>query len=286
MMTNPQSVSVNLIIDREKGQTDVSIGTSLALESAFNIHPEIRHANIPIKNYDLIYINLSTVFRNIYASLTSEHQNMVSVNDYVDALLSEVNLIDGQVQDITNGSVKTVYYFNDIYKSLIKRYKYAIIKKPTTDRQLIYQSTHDEVLSLTLPLLDGLDVRLFDHDLNGQGRCLLLTHYTTDLLSKYNFDILDLLESHTGKIKPSRQWGSKLGIKDDTMPFNRFTLQLFGDGSTLFSAQPMRFRKPVIELANKDRWSAVTTMSRIKQSLTKINDKDIRDQLLKLTLVI
>lgn len=276
--------SEKLISEREVGQIEVSIGTSLALESAFNIHPDIKHKSPPIKNYDLLYINLSTLFRNLHASLTSENQNMVSVNDYVDVLLSEANVIDGQVQDKTNSSVKVVFYFNDIYPTLERKYRYASIKKPTTDRQLIYQQTHDEVLQRTIPLLDGLEVKFFNHDLKDNGRCLIMTHYSVDLLSKYGFDKLDLLESHTGRIKPPSEWGSKLGIKDDTIPFNHFTLQLFGDGSTLFSAQPIKFRRAVIDIAKRDRWSAITTMAKIKQSLNKIDDRSIRDHLQLLTI--
>lgn len=278
------SKSETIILDREVGQIDVSIGTSLALESAFNIHPEIKHNTPPIKNYDLLYVNLSTLFRNIYASLTSDNQNMVSVNDYVDVMLSEMNVIDGKVQDQTNSSVRVVFYFNDIYPTLKRRYRYAAVKIPTTDRQVIYQTTHDEVIKKTIPLIDDLNIKFFTHDIKDNGRCLILTHYSTDLLSRYGFDKLDLLESHTGKIKLPAQWGSKLSVRDDTMPFNHFTLQVFGDGSTLFSAQPIKYRRVVSEIAKKDKWSAITTMAKIKQSLNKIDDRHIRDHLQLLTL--
>ncbi len=275
--------SERILMDRELGELNISIGTSLAIEGAFGVHPEAPVTPPPIMKYSYLWINVSTLFRNVFASLTSDDQDYVIPEDIADAIISEMSIIDGAVQDKTNSQTKCVFYINDIRAGLDRKYPKATIKIPTTPRQVTYQNLHDTVCMLVSERNYDIDLRIFKRAIEGQGSILILTHYSIDLLCRYNFDQMTLLESHTGKIKPPALWGSKLGVKDETLPFNIFMVQLFGDGSTLFMAKPIKYRRPVLELAKQDRWSPITTIARIKQSLDKLNDVDIKTFLIELT---
>ena len=56
------------------------------------------------------------------------------------------------------------------------------------------------------------------------------------------------------------------------MPFNAMTLQIFGDGEN-FAAYPRKLKLELIELAKKNKWSPITTNSKVESDLNKMTDK-------------
>ena len=273
--------SEDILAHREQGQLHVSIGTSLALEGALGIYPEHEVSPAPLLEYNQLWINLATMFRNLFGSLTAVDQDQVTAKDLTIALASEIPIVEAVVAEAAGRKVHVVFYVNDM-KDVGKWFPNASIKKPTTNKQRIYQAIRDDVLKQLPSYLDDGDFRLFHGKIQGEGRTLILTHSAIDLLSYPSFDSLVLLESHTGKIKPRNQWGSKLGCKDETLPLNTFTLQVFGDGSLYLSPLSIKYRRAVLGLAKHDRWSPVTTKEKIRVGLATVKDAEIRKRLLDL----
>lgn len=273
--------SEDILAEREMGQYPISIGTSLALEGANGVYPDREESPPPLLKYNRLWINVDTLFRNLFGSFTAENQDRVVAKDLAIALASEFSPIDGVVQETAGQKVKVTFYQNQ-YSRLPAWFPNANLKKPTTPKQRVFAALRADALRQLPTYLDEVDLRYLDGPINGDGRALILTHSVLDLLSAARFDDLTLLESHTGKIKPRSQWGTKLGVKDETIPFNAFTLQAFGDGSTLFSPLSIKYRRAILEVAKNDRWVTVTTPAKIRMGLNTIVDPDIRQYLLDL----
>jgi hypothetical protein len=93
------------------------------------------------------------------------------------------------------------------------------------------------------------------------------------------------LESHTGAIKNPAEWNTKLtgGAKElSNIPFNRFTLQLFGDNGHMFLSGPLRLREIVLGIAKRDHWTSVTTSERVSFGIRNIPNDIDRGSLMKL----
>ena len=130
-----------------------------------------------------------------------------------------------------------------------------------------------------------MDIRTYRYELTGQHpEAFIVTHLPVDLLSRYNFKKLELVESHTGAIKAFPHWHSKLtgGKELVNIPFNAFSLQVFGDNGNLFTPLLPSLRKEVLRLAQEDRWVAITTDDKIRMSLRKVTDPTSRAILMSL----
>jgi hypothetical protein len=271
--------SEDALAERELGQFPVSIGTSLALEGAGGIYPdETPVTPPPLVNYNQLWVNVATLFRNLFNSLSAADQERVTVEDLTIALASEFSPIDAAVAELVGRKVQVVFYRNALSR-MARWFPKANHKIPTTPKQRIYAGLMEQTLEALPTYLEEVDYRGFDGPLDGSGRTLILTHSAVDLLSSARFDSLTLLESHTGKLKERSQWGTKLGVKDATMPFNAFTLQVFGDGATHFSPMSIKHRRAIQEIAKRDRWTAVTTMAKIRVGVHAIKDPDVRETL-------
>ena len=97
---------------------------------------------------------------------------------------------------------------------------------------------------------------------------IIMTHMAYDLLSYSNFTKLDLLESHTGVLKPKHMWYTKYqsGKELTMMPFYKPLLKIFGDSQT-YKPMDIRLRRSIIELAIEKHWTPVTTIAKVKSDL-------------------
>ena len=97
---------------------------------------------------------------------------------------------------------------------------------------------------------------------NGRSNALIITHIPYDLLSYVNFNRLDLLESHTGKLKPKHLWNTKyypVGDRSmDILPFTRKLLMVFGD-KVLIHPSEYKLRSLVLDIAENRKWNPATT---------------------------
>lgn len=274
-------MSEDVLFNREMGQVQLSIATSLALEGAFGIFPDREEKPPPILKYTRLWVNVSTMFRNLFTSLTSDEQARVTAKEIAPILASEMSILEGEVMNVTGRKLKVTFFYNDL-SNLAKTMPHANVKIPTTDKQRIYSAIHNDAIRSMADMLDEVDYRIFAGKISGDGNALMITHSPVDLLSFNRFDELTLLESHTGKLKKRAVWGSKLGIKDETMPFNEFTMTVFGDQSTHLSPLPIKYRRVITELAKKNRWTPLTTLPKIRMDLATVKDVQLKEHLFKI----
>jgi len=268
---------------RTTGQYPLSIATSLALESLYGIYPDRPVHPPPALKYAELWINVRTLFRNLLGSMERGAEAAIGENQMADGLYEEMEMIESIVRE-KSPYLKVVFYAPE-YRSLASRYPNANLRYDTTDKQQQYRILMDNSIRA---LLGGLEdkgrVRVFDLDLIPlqPAKTVMLTHYAFDLLSSPNFGDLDLLESHTGAIKTKDQWYTKFSNGKDlsAIPFRASMLQIFGD-SELFRPASSLVRKTVIELSEKYRWSNVTTLERIRLSVSLIPDLKLKAEIQK-----
>lgn len=263
-----------LIEERVKGQFPISIATSLAIEGLLGMHPE---APIPVRphwlNYDTLFVNVRTVYRNLYGLFKAEQADALKASEIAPFILEEMEIIKNVVRQHSEGNMDVIFY-SCSYENLSGIYKHGQFKEADTVKQKMYSAKESAVLDECYKKLGGKNnetFKLFDVTIVGDfKRTLLFSHYPVDLLNIKNVKSLALLESHTGLVKGKNEWYTKLknGKDHPRIPFDKMTIQLFGDSGGLFKPYPRRHREKMIELSNKYQWSQITTKERILQCVT------------------
>lgn len=271
----------NVLDDRELGQTGISVGTSLALEGALGIYPDRVISKAPILKYDGLWINVSTLIRNMFNSLTKEMKSAVLPEDLIVEVSNEMMLIHSALSGSVKKDFKVVYYVNDM-SQISKYFPISSLKTPNTKNQQIYNAIHDLTLKEVLSRYrDEYNIQTYNVKIRGEGSALILTHSPIDLLSYVNFKSLVLLESHTGHLKKKAEWHTKLGVQDINLPLNVFTISVFGDHGTHIVPMSIKYKRAVLKLASSDHWTPITTMAKIRAGVKSIKENDIRDALLE-----
>lgn len=251
---------------RETGALPISVGTSLAIEALQQPHQP---------GYDYLWINLRTLYRNLIGAVTTQTRDAASPEMVAEVLLDEIQHIYTAVQGISQGKITPQFYTSEP-QFLASVMPEAIIRSPQTDLQKLNAFLADTAIGIMRQKMGKDTVMRFTPVLAGTGRTLLLTHYATDLLGHRNFKELLLLESNTGKIKRYADFNTKLtdGSKILTnMPFNGFTLSVFGDNNVVLRQMPAKIRQAVIGIADKYRWTPITTRDKIRFGIESISDE-------------
>lgn len=269
--------------NREKGRVPISIGTSLALEAGFGVYPDRPETPPPFTRAAQLWINLRTIVRNLLACLPTDLKDTVLPDDLWEFAQEELSII---LAAMAKDAPKTrvVFYVSD-YTRMQQRFPGGLLKVPSTPKQILQQKIEDATLRLMLQKNLEHHVEFFDFDIQGQfPASFILTHLPVDLLARYRFDRLELLESHTGKIKGPGAWNSKLtnGKELGNIPFNSFTLQLFGDNGNMFSPHSISLRRAVLQAAAQANWTNVTGMEKIHDTVKKIQNDAQRSELVKM----
>lgn len=272
------------IAEREVGQYPLSVATSLALEGATGIHPEIPIRKAPLLDYGEFWVNLRTLFRNFMGALHKEAAGGVTPLQIDEAIRDEMEQIKRIVHDVSNSRCKVVFYVSN-YANMQQKYPHAKLRGERTDKQMEYMELKRQTLQSLLKNLEqqgGEDIRVFALKLfpQQQAKTLIFTHFAYDLLSYKAFSSLDLVESMTGAIKKRAQWYTKYqgGRELSMIPFREDFLQVFGDARTFFPMN-IRIKKAVIELAQKYNWTQVTTSDKIRQNIGYLKDPEIQNLL-------
>lgn len=272
---------MNSQADRAVGKFPLSIATSLAIESACNIHDEVKHASVPVLHYKQIWINMRTLFRNYMGSLTTNGAALVLPAQIAQDLYHEMGAILQAIGEASRGTCQVVFYVSD-YNG-VERYRYAVPWMDNTDKQRVYTQLQKAAIEMLLKEQKDFEIRTFALKLTGRDtqsnpKSLILTHYAFDLLSAKAFAELVLLESHTGNLKDKTLWYTKYmnGKTLPVMPFREDFIQIFGDSET-FRPADAKLRKEIIELAKKYHWNATTTSERIRFCVNQMTHHYARD---------
>lgn len=278
---NAQKIAID---NREKGQFPISIGTSLALEAGAGSYPDRPEHPAPFTRVKQLWINLRTLVRNLNSCLPTDVKDTLLPDDLWEFVLEEMAIIPAAVTNVSQGNTQVVFYASD-YKNMQRRFPGALLRQPRTAKQIMQHSVEETTLKMALAKNQDFDVKLFDMEIEGQyPASFILTHLPVDLLARYRFERLELLESHTGSIKGPAAWNTKLtnGRELTHVPFNRFTLQLFGDNGNMFAPHPLTLRREVMALAHRWSWTNVTTLDKIRDTLRHMDNDVHRKTLLSL----
>lgn len=267
---------------RTMGSYPISIGTALALES-INMGPnqpydqarEIPN-HVKLSGYAEFWVNLLTLFRNIVGAVPTEDFYKLTAKDVADVLMHEVELIAEIIQQESGGKTQPVFY-SSAYAGMMKRYKHALLRSDHTGRQKHYTELMvDSINEFYRQQGKSPFQRHFTCDIEAKGKplALILTNYAYDLVNYPEFAVLDLLESHTGVLKPRSLWYTKYHSGKNLMriPFNRGFLQVFGDSNT-FSPHAKILRDAVMALAERYQWNHTTTRDRIMMGINQLSSQ-------------
>lgn len=275
------SPKITHVLNREKGQFPMSIATSLAFESLLNIHPDTKHDRPQLHRFDTIWINIRTLFRNMYTSMARLTADTLEYQDLAHGLLDDIE----QINDFAREYNKPVFYYLSHYNNFDTKYKFAKLRLANTVIQKVYMTKMSQVFTYLFKnkiLIDTKEgngnifvyndiIRPTNHPSVG-----MITHYCYDLLDSYSFSKLVLLETHTGRLKEKEQWYTKYYNSSELppLPFRLDLLQIFGD-KEMFSPAPKNIRDIFLKAAKQYEWTPMTTSSRIIQSLEALNYYDV-----------
>src|SRR5690606_20358874 len=157
-------------------------------------------------------------------------------------------------------------------------------KNATTENQKFVQALEGNTFKEFQQLQPDADLRVFDMDFEqDQRKVLIITHFPVDLLNRYKFSRLVLLETHTGAMKPHTLWYTKLynGKELNMIPFDRMTVQVFGDGN-LFTPALIKLRRHILDLAKRYKWTSVTTKDMVLRHVSNEHDPVLEGYIRKL----
>lgn len=280
------------LLQRKLGNLPVSLGTSNALNGVFGTtlpsHEQPLTKDPPYREYSTLAINLRTIVRNIDSSVNSQYVAMLTPSTLTRLVIEEINIITELVDVNTNGAIKVVYYAG-MYPNAKQQFPKAAIKTITAPKKLEalqrelaffeYLREGDGLTYATANLrtsvLDVYDNKPSDELFDKMfGKTLFLTHLPLDLLMSSTRRYA-LLESHTGRIKNIPQLYTKLQTKEERIPFNIVTIQVFGDTGEMFAPMSKSIRDKVIDLANTHHWHSMTGREKILADIRTNPDAEL-----------
>lgn len=245
------------------------LGQHLAISVATAIPLERHFTNAEFKaDTDALWLNVATLWRNFKGSYATEQVWTRTLETFIEEVENILGLLAGEV-------ACHLYYCHP--DALYSAFPNADVKAPSTPKQIEEEQAESVALARLFQedsiTIHRCKVLLPEHN----HRAMIITHRAVDLLSRYRFRDLLLVESHTGRILPARQWGGKLTGKrefnEKHLPFNALTLAIVGDKSTNFKSNVAYSRK-LKSVAEQKHWHGLTTMDKIKKDLHSLYPSD------------
>lgn len=272
----------DIFATRTVGETKLSIGTHLALETFFHnkmleVYDKDREfEKLDPNKYTHHVFNIYTIIRNILHSITETNvkEQVLLHSDFIPTLKTEIDIISKMYK--STKCTPVLFYPN--YDKIYKNYN----KGKETGDTAVYRE-HMMIKSV----LKKLDARETIHSVNdGKGhtipslgrkeevKVVITTNIPVDL---FNFKCkLDLLESHTGKLKTPSMFNSKyhtVGKLDlSHLPWVEELVYLLGEDNIVLPTK-LGTRRRVIELSKEYNWTPLTTREKVVSNLKR--DKDL-----------
>lgn len=249
-----------LMASRELGALPISVGTSIAFES---------FEEKGFGRLRKIYVNLHTLLRNLHGACGSEWRDTIPFEFFARTLLEELQHIETYMRGV-DATVGLVVYVPS-YETLGKAFPRAVVKEVKTPKQKLYSDLTSRVLGSFIKE-KPFPIQTTQHHIpNCEPGCGVISHHVVDLLSARADTVL--IESHSGKHKRSAEWNTKLTGDGNSprIPFNRLTLQVFGDGVD-FGSNTYVMKKVLLQIANERSWTTATTDDRVGWSIRQHRD--------------
>lgn len=286
---NTEAGDGSSFMNRNTSSFPISIGTSLALESIFlpRTTPYDSTRRIPneilLSEYDEIWFNVSTLFRNLRGSVVSNVIKQTDYKEMTDWLIVDMaNIMDLFLRE--GKGMCRVYFYTSNYKALKSKYsgsKVVAFREKVTAIQKFDAKLESDTTKELLKRYPK-DIVQFDSKIIPGGvssRALIMTHIPYDLCSYNKFAKLDLLESHTGILKTKRDWASKFNVYETErqlwLPFLEKILLIFGDPYLIKPMLP-GIRGEVIRIGRISKWTPMTTLDKVNMDLRQITEDMVR----------
>lgn len=275
-------MNLKILSTRAKGEFPLSIGTSIALESFFGlVKDDEKPKDVPpYKKYDCLSINLSTLVRNMINSVKSNELKELTRNDFAIVLRNEIDIIVQLFEQFAGNRTIVNFYYNH-YHGVDKILKGGLFKTKMTDNQMLIQLLERDVPRLIS--FSGIDA--FEETnlmiTHGRRNNLLFTHNPLDLIFN-SLSSIALLESHTGKVKLPAQFNSKLKSAPDIIPFNKITLQVYGDKAGNILPMPSKVRTLFSEEAKNLGINSAMDLKRFVSRMRESKVSEIKSLVSKL----
>lgn len=275
-------------IERDLGDIPISIGTSLAFQGLLGTHPNPPTIPPAAKRIERIMVNLRTIVRNFWSSIPTGETKRLTSTYAIEEIYKDISVIRNVIPEMFRGKVDVVFYYSR-HDELKWRFPKASFREPKTEKQILEHSfieKYTEAIVAHLIDEDPMSVMMIRKEPLLYNKVVaLLTHYPHELLWRSQFEILHLLESHTGKAKGYDLWYSKLKLPKGTppVPFNEFTLQFFGDGTMFDAAADNKMKKELITIIESRKWSILTTRDKIVSNIRDFGSKELFDMYYDLT---
>ncbi len=266
------------LVSRTTSAFPLSIGTSLAFESIFEgtYSPYDVDRVIPnkvdITDYNYFFINISTLVRNVLGAVSKSSYLSTEPYGVAEVLRNEIDIINSIMENDAGGRCKVVYYNNTYSKIKHTKNPLILLRKDNTAAQQIFTDKVDK--SIHIFVKENKDIPVIEYRDYPTGSisntALILTHVPYDLLGFRTFSKLDLIESHTGKLKPKKLWYTKLykmsGEDLSYIPFYKWSLVFFGD-HVMFHPHSTKVRLSILDVAKKGKWTSSTPPDKVRHDL-------------------
>lgn len=250
---------------RAIGALGMSVGTSLAFEG-----PDQNK----IVDGDAIMFNLKTLIRNAHAAYEKDDKEKNKASQLAEDVSSDLRLIGGWLEKARKTKpIQMKVYLAD-YSKLKSMFPHGDVWEPKTDNQKAYAKLVDETVAILVKQYGKLIINTKAATPEFTGKGVVLTHHVVDLVTSNTTTKLFLLESYNGIIKPYTLWYTKLtnGNELHYIPFNRLTIQIFGDKSTNFKSSTQGIKELFKKLAKDHNWTSATTMLRMRSNINALPD--------------
>lgn len=224
---------------------------------------------------DGLIINGRTLWRNYWTSWKESERPLLK--DIYEEFFEEVETI----MALLNGMKISYMIYWPEYKNLDIKLPGSVLKTKKTDSVKAYEATEDVIGKQMIRRRLAISIDTLMPSANGNA--WLITHLPIDLLNRYQFTSLKLLQSHTGKIIDPVNWNKTIFATEKyrRMPFNSFTLSIFGDRSKQFAGHSIKVRKRVFDLATDRKWTPLTTLEKIRYDLQYVESGEIKDIMIR-----
>jgi len=245
---------------RALGALNMSVGTSLAFE---------KDANDVMQETNSLLVNLRTLVRNVMQSYDKSDE-LIKDDIIKDTKSDLTELARWLTNTVTKRSLAFVVYY-PTYKSLPSIYSKAdLVSKDTRTPKA--KAFNDMLESVCAELLKQFPKQIVKTDTQlpkFDGKGVIITHHVVDLTMTTGITRLKVLESYTGTVKPYTLWYTKLtgGKELYYMPFNKLSIQVFGDKAINFYSSKLALKKIVEELATSKNWTAGTSYSKVRSDI-------------------
>lgn len=264
---------------RTIGMLPISVGTSLALEP-FLVPGHMAGELRGTPQMDTLMLNISTMIRNVVQAYETRYHGILNIHTVHADVIEDLSAIYDTLGQLAKIKPDLVLYDRQ-YTSIPRQYPRGNVWTPSTDSQKKYAALEKGVIMMLHQTLKQFLLKT-EKIPSSPKSVYVMTHHPVDLADHpTGFKDINLLESHTGAVKGFELWYTKLtgGKELDKIPFNKLTLQVFGDKSTDFKANKFLYKQTVLSLAEQFNWTPVTTTERVKLGLSTIKDSDLRHAL-------